>query len=74
MIPDWNPSGICPVTTDNDAFIKSVMPKTAPALTNLEGVFAAGAAAGPKDIVDSIVEAGSAAMEASAYLLQKRAA
>ena len=28
----------------------------------------------PKDIVDSIMEAGSAAMEASHYLAQKRAA
>lgn len=73
MVPDWNPSGICPVATDDDAFIKSVMPKMAPALTNIEGMFVAGVATGPKDIVDSIVEAGSAAMEASAYLLEKRA-
>ena len=36
------------------------------------GIFAAGTAAGPKDIVDSIMEAGSAAMEASHYLAQKR--
>jgi heterodisulfide reductase subunit A2 len=28
----------------------------------------AGAAAGPKDIVDTIIEAGAAAMEASRYL------
>ena len=34
----------------------------------MEGVFVAGAAAGPKDIVDTIVEAGAAAMEASNYL------
>ena len=46
-------------------------PKTAPTLTDLEGVFVAGAAAGPKDIVDSIVEAGAAAMEASRYLAAK---
>ena len=43
-------------------------PKLAPTLTDLDGVFVAGAAAGPKDIVDSIVEAGAAAMEASRYL------
>ena len=41
-------------------------PKLAPTLTDLAGVFVAGAAAGPKDIVDSIVEAGAAAMEAPA--------
>jgi heterodisulfide reductase subunit A len=34
----------------------------------MEGVFVAGAAAGPKDIVDSIAEAGAAAMEAAKYL------
>ncbi len=65
MLPDWNPAGICPVSTGKDAFIRSVMPKSAPTLTELEGVFAAGAAAGPKDIVDTITEAGAAAMEAS---------
>jgi len=35
----------------------------------MEGVFVAGVAAGPKDIVDTIVEAGAAAMEASKYLI-----
>ncbi len=35
----------------------------------MEGVFVAGAAAGPKDIVDSIAEAGAAAMEAAKYLM-----
>ena len=39
-----------------------------PTLTTLEGVFVAGVAAGPKDIVDTIAEAGAAAMEASNYL------
>jgi heterodisulfide reductase subunit A-like polyferredoxin len=34
----------------------------------VEGIFVAGAAAGPKDIPDSIVEAGAAAMEAAIYL------
>jgi len=68
MIPDWNPAGICPVTVSEDHFIKSKMPKIAPALTEMEGVFTAGVAAGPKDIVDTIAEAGAAAMEASIYL------
>jgi heterodisulfide reductase subunit A len=36
--------------------------------TDVEGVFAAGAALGPKDIVDSILEAGAAAMEAARFL------
>jgi len=57
------------VSTDTDAFIKTIRPKISPALTDMEGVFVAGVAAGPKDIVDTIVEAGAAAMEASNYLL-----
>jgi len=68
MVPEWNPAGICAVATGEDAFIRCTMPKTAPTLTTLEGVFVAGVAAGPKDIVDTIAEAGAAAMEASNYL------
>jgi heterodisulfide reductase subunit A len=68
MVPEWNPAGICPVSTDEDAFIKTIMPKAAPALTDVKGIFVAGVAAGPKDIVDTIAEAGAAAMEASNYL------
>ena len=68
MIPEWNPAGICPVSTSSDAFIKTVMPKISPTLTDAEGIFTAGTAAGPKDIVDTIAEAGAAAMEASNYL------
>ena len=41
---------------------------TSPTVTDLEGVFVAGAAAGPKDIVDTIAEAGASAIEASNYL------
>jgi len=68
LVPGWSPEGRCALETCGDKFIKTVQPKLAPALTNLEGVFVAGAAAGPKDIVDSIVVAGAAAMEASKYL------
>ncbi|MBW2427947.1 MAG: CoB--CoM heterodisulfide reductase iron-sulfur subunit A family protein [Deltaproteobacteria bacterium] len=70
MLPEWNPAGICPVSTGADAFIKTIMPKAAPALTDVEGIFVAGVAAGPKDIVDTIAEAGAAGMEASNYLCQ----
>jgi heterodisulfide reductase subunit A2 len=68
MVPDWNPAGICSVSISPDAFLKNIQPSLAPTLTNLEGVFAAGVALGPKDIVDTIAEAGAAAMEASNYL------
>ncbi|MBC2709519.1 MAG: CoB--CoM heterodisulfide reductase iron-sulfur subunit A family protein [Desulfosarcina sp.] len=68
MIPGWNPQGVCPVSADSDQFIKTIQPKLAPTLTDMEGVFVAGAAAGPKDIVDTITESGAAAMEAAKYL------
>jgi heterodisulfide reductase subunit A len=68
MIPGWNPEGVCPVSAASDRFIKTVQPKISPTLTDMDGVFTAGAAAGPKDIVDTITEAGAAAMEASKYL------
>jgi heterodisulfide reductase subunit A len=72
MLPGWHPEGHCALATAGDAFIKTVKPKLAPTLTDQEGVFVAGAAAGPKDIVDSIAEAGAAAMEASRYLAASR--
>jgi heterodisulfide reductase subunit A len=72
LLPGWAPAGHCRLATGADNFIKTVKPKLAPALTDLAGVFVAGAAAGPKDIVDSIVEAGAAAMEASRYLAARQ--
>ena len=68
MVPSWNPEGICPVSTDSDRFLQTIRPKVSPTVTKMAGVFTAGAGAGPKDIVDTITEAGSAAMEASKYL------
>jgi heterodisulfide reductase subunit A2 len=69
MIPGWNPNGVCPVSTESDQFVRTIQPKVAPTLTDMEGVFVAGVAAGPKDIVDTITEAGAAAMEAAKYML-----
>lgn len=68
LLPGWMPGASCALATGADNFIKTVKPKLAPTLTDLAGVFVAGAASGPKDIVDSIVEAGAAAMEACRYL------
>ena len=51
-----------------DGFVHCPSPSIFPARTDQEGVFVAGTAAGPKDIVDTIVEAGGAAMEAANYL------
>jgi len=68
MVAGWDPEGVCAVSKGSDAFIRTVKPKIAPTVTDMEGVFVAGVAAGPKDIVDTIVEAGAAAMETSKYL------
>jgi heterodisulfide reductase subunit A len=72
MTAGWNPEGRCSVSTASDGFIKAPRPKISPSMTDMEGVFAAGAGAGPKDIVDAISEAGSAAMEASNYLVSRK--
>jgi heterodisulfide reductase subunit A len=68
MVPGWDPEGRCPVSKGSDGFIKTIKPKIAPTLTDVEGIFVTGVAAGPKDIVDTIAEAGAAAMEASKVL------
>jgi heterodisulfide reductase subunit A len=51
-----------------DGFVHTPHPVLSPCRTDGEGVFVAGNAAGPKDIPDSIVQAGDAATEAANYL------
>jgi heterodisulfide reductase subunit A len=72
MIPGWKPQGVCPVSEGSDQFIHTIRPKLSPTVTDMEGVFVTGAAAGPKDIVDTITESGAAAMEAAKYLKRFR--
>jgi heterodisulfide reductase subunit A len=74
LLPAWNPAGVIPLETAEDGFIRSVDPLLVPSRTTAEGIFVAGAAAGPKDIPDSIIEAGAAAMEAAIYLRRNRRA
>ncbi len=68
LVSAWNPqeAGLAPPASDG--FVCSTQPLLAPSRTPDEGVFVAGAAAGPKDIPDSVLDAGAAAMEAAAYL------
>ncbi len=73
MIPGWNPAQISPVACATDGFVATPS-LTAPTATTAPGIFTAGTAAGPKDIVDTIAEAGAAAMQACQYLYQKREA
>jgi heterodisulfide reductase subunit A len=72
MVPGWNPTKSTPVGCASDGFVATPA-LTAPTLTTARGIFVAGTAAGPKDIVDTIAEAGAAAMQASQYLFQKKA-
>ncbi len=68
MLPGDNPSRLVPLEIAEDGFVATPRAKEAPCDTGVEGVFVAGTATGPKDIVDTIVEAGGAAAEASRYL------
>ncbi|MCX6359701.1 MAG: CoB--CoM heterodisulfide reductase iron-sulfur subunit A family protein [Armatimonadetes bacterium] len=76
MVPAWKPSqgGLIAVEADTDGFLKSPGMKLSPALTTMDGVFAAGTATGPKDIVDAITDAGAAAMAATNYLARTQPA
>ncbi len=56
---------------DDFRFIRQKDELSNPALTNIEGVFVAGAASGPMDIPDSIMSAGAASSEAASYITQK---
>jgi heterodisulfide reductase subunit A len=59
------------IDTGEDGFADVPRPKDAPCRTALGGLFVAGTATGPMDIVDTIVEAGAAATEASLYLRER---
>ncbi|MFO7827855.1 MAG: FAD-dependent oxidoreductase [Bacteroidales bacterium] len=56
------------IELDRFSFVKQVDELVSPAATNIEGVFVAGTASGPKDIPDTILSAGGAASEAASYL------
>ncbi|HKZ47598.1 MAG TPA: CoB--CoM heterodisulfide reductase iron-sulfur subunit A family protein [Thermoplasmata archaeon] len=54
--------------TSPDGFVKEYHAKINPTETAVKGVFVAGCAQGPKDITDSISQAGAAAMSAAVFL------
>jgi len=72
MVPAYDPQKLygVPIAGD-DGFVSIPAPNLAPSVTGRPGVFVTGAAAGPMDIVDSIVLAGAAAAETAAYLEAK---
>jgi heterodisulfide reductase subunit A2 len=71
MIPEWYAETCTPVHPGPDGFVATPS-LTSPAATSVPGIFVAGAAAGPKDIVDTIAEAGAAAMQVTRWLQQKQ--
>jgi heterodisulfide reductase subunit A len=68
MLPGDDLSRMIPIETGEDGFVRLPHANDAPCRTGVEGVFVAGTATGPKDIVDSIAEAGAAASEAAMYM------
>ncbi len=56
------------VSVGLDGFFLERHPELAPVETVVEGVFLAGTAQGPKDIVDSVAQASAAAAKASVFL------
>jgi heterodisulfide reductase subunit A len=69
VLPGYDPQPLFGVDTDaGDGFVALPRPNMAPCVTYRPGIFVTGTAAGPMDIVDSIVMAGAAAAETAAYL------
>ena len=69
LVPQWDPRGVVDVEVDETTkFIKLIKPMTDPTLTSMPGVFVAGTAGGPKDIVESIISGSAAAMKAAEWL------
>ncbi len=68
MLPGDRPDRLVPLRLGSDGFVSVPRPHTAPCHSGVDGLFVAGTGTGPKDIVDSIAEAGAAAMGAIAYL------
>jgi heterodisulfide reductase subunit A len=68
MLPAYDPRQLYGIPIGSDGFVAAPLPNLSPCLTDRPGVFVTGTAAGPMDIVDSIVMAGAAAAETAAYL------
>jgi heterodisulfide reductase subunit A2 len=65
-------SQILGVELDANGFFKEMHPKLRPVETNIRGIYICGAAQGPKDIPDSIVQAKAAASFADGELRKSR--
>jgi len=68
MLPGDDSQPVYRVPVADDGFVSIPSPNSTPAATENPGIFVTGTAGGPMDIVDSIVTAGDAAIEAAAYI------
>jgi heterodisulfide reductase subunit A len=66
--PAYNPAAVYGIPIAKDGFVSISTPNLNPCSTDRPGIFATGTAAGPMDIVDSIVMAGATAAATAAYL------
>jgi heterodisulfide reductase subunit A2 len=70
--PAFDPRGLVPgILLGEDGFVATPEAPLAPTRTARPGIFAAGVATGPKDIVDTVLEASAAAVEAEGWLMAK---
>jgi len=65
-------SRILGIELDENGFFKEMHPKLRPVETNIRGIYICGAAQGPKDIPDSIIQAKAAASFADAELRKEK--
>jgi heterodisulfide reductase subunit A len=68
MEPGTDVPRFAPVAVDAFGFVRSADPALDVTATDVPGLFAAGTALAPKDIVDTVAEASAVAMRVSSYL------
>jgi heterodisulfide reductase subunit A len=68
LLPAYDPHPVYRVPAGEDGFVAIPATNLSPCKTDCPGIFVTGTAAGPMDIVDSIVMAGAAAAEAAGYI------
>jgi heterodisulfide reductase subunit A2 len=72
MLPGGDLGPLYGVKPASDGFASQPVPILSPSTTEQRGVFVTGTAAGPMDIIDSIILAGAAAAQAAAHLESTR--
>ncbi len=71
MLPGGSHQAFGLTPSSSDGFVAIPAANASPCVTQRPGIFVTGTAAGPMDIVDSIITASAAASDASAYIRRK---